>query len=82
MSALRMGKSPAEIEEAFAQEITRDRERREMLRRTAEQRALKREVQRRNRRGSLRYVALVFALIATAAIVTVVMFQTLYLLLS
>lgn len=77
-----MGKSPVEIEEAFAREISRERERRDMLRRKAEQRTLRREVERRNRRGSLRYAALVLTLIATAAIVTVVMFRTLYLLLS
>jgi hypothetical protein len=81
MSAMRM-KSPAEIEEAFAQEISLERHRRDSLRRTAELRTRKRHVERRNRRGSARFVALVLTLFLTAAIVTVVMFRTLYLLLS
>ena len=49
---------------------------------TTEQRALKREVDRRHKRGSVRFVLLVLALMMTAAIVTVVMFRTLYLLLG
>jgi hypothetical protein len=82
MSAMRMRQSVAEIEEAFAEEISIDRHRRDSLRRTAEQRARKRHVERRNKRGSVRFVLLVLALIMTAAIVTVVMFRTLYLLLG
>ena len=53
-----------------------------LLRRTTEQRAIKRETDRRHKRGSVRFVLLVLTLILTAAIVTVVMFRTLYLLLS
>jgi hypothetical protein len=82
MSAMRMRQSVAEIEEAFAEEISIDRHRRDSLRRTAEQRARKRHVERRNKRGSVRFVLLVLALVMTAAIVTVVMFRTLYLLLG
>ncbi len=37
---------------------------------------------RRHKRGSVRFVLLVLTLIATAVIVTVVMFRTLYLLLG
>jgi hypothetical protein len=81
MSAMRT-KSPAEIEEAFAQEISLERHRRDSLRRTAELRTRKRHVERRNRRGSVRFAVLVLGLILTAAVVTVVMFRTLYLLLS
>jgi hypothetical protein len=77
-----MRKSVAEIEQAFAEETSRDRDRRDLLRRSAELRTQRRRVERRNRRGSLRFVALVLTLIATAALVTVVMFRTLYLLLS
>jgi hypothetical protein len=79
---MRMRQSLAEIERAFAQEISMDRRRRAWLRRTAEQRTIKREVQRRQKRGSVRFVLLVLTLIMTAAIVTVVMFRTLYLLLG
>ena len=77
-----MRQSFAEWEKAFVREITLDRHRRASLRRTTEQRALKREVARRKKSGSLRYAMLVLTLIMTAAIVTVVMFRTLYLLLG
>jgi hypothetical protein len=82
MVAMKMRRSVEEFEEKFVEEISLDRLRRESLRRTAEQRALKRRVQRRNRRGSVRFVMLVLTLFATAGIVTAVMFRTLYLLLG
>jgi cell division septal protein FtsQ len=79
---MRMRQSVAEIEEAFAEEISLDRRRRDSLRRTAELRARKRRTERRNRRGSIRFAVLVLTLVLTAVAVTVVMFRTLYLLLS
>jgi hypothetical protein len=79
---MKMRQSLADWERAFVKEISLDRRRRASLRRTAEHRALKREADRRQRRGSVRFVLLVVALIMTAAIVTVVMFRTLYLLLG
>lgn len=79
---MRMRQSLAELEQAFAREISVERHRRASLRKTAEQRAVKRETDRRHKRGSVRFVLLVLTLILTAAIVTVVMFRTLYLLLS
>ncbi|HEY4427013.1 MAG TPA: hypothetical protein VGN08_02290 [Solirubrobacteraceae bacterium] len=82
MSAMKMRQSLAEWERAFVKEITLDRRRRDSLRRTAEQRALKRHAERRQKRGSVRFVLLVLTLIMTAAIVTVVMFRTLYVLLG
>jgi len=80
--AMRMRQSSAEFEQAFAEEASLDRRRRASLRRTAEQRTLKREVDRRHKRGSVRFVLLVLTLIMTAVVVTVVMFRTLYLLLG
>jgi hypothetical protein len=79
---MKMRQSFAEWERAFVNEISLDRHRRASLRRTAEQRALKRQADRRQRRGSVRFVMLVLTLVMTAAIVTVVMFRTLYLLLG
>jgi hypothetical protein len=79
---MKMRQSLAEWERAFVREISLDRRRRDSLRRTAEQRAHKREVARRHKRGSVRFTMLVLTLIMTAAIVTVVMFRTLYLLLG
>ena len=77
-----MRQSLAEWERAFVKEISLDRHRRDSLRRTAEQRTLKREVDRRHKRGSMRFFLLVLTLIMTAVIVTAVMFRTLYLLLG
>ena len=79
---MRMRQSLGELERAFAKEISLERRRRASLRRTTEQRALKRAVDRRHKRGSMRFVLLVLTLVATAVIVTVVMFRTLYLLLG
>jgi len=78
----RLRQSMAELEHAFSREISLERRRRASLRRTAEQRTRKREVRRRHKRGSMRFALLVLTLVLTAAIVTVVMFRTLYLLLS
>jgi hypothetical protein len=79
---VKMRQSLSEWEQAFVKEISLDRHRRDSLRRTAEQRTLKREVDRRHKRGSMRFALLVLTLILTAAVVTVVMFRTLYLLLG
>ena len=77
-----MRQSLADWEQAFVKEISLDRRRRASLRRTAEQRARKRHAARRHKRGSFRFVLLVLTLVLTAAIVTIVMFRTLYLLLG
>ncbi len=79
---MKMRQSLAEWERAFVKEASLDRRRRDSLRRTTEKRALKREVERRHKRGSVRFALLVLTLILTAAVVTVVMFRTLYLLLG
>jgi cell division septal protein FtsQ len=79
---MKMRQSIAEWEQAFVKEVTLDRHRRDSLRRTSEQRAFKRDLEKRHKRGSLRFALLVLTLIATVVIVTVVMFRTLYLLLG
>ena len=80
--ALKMRQSLSELEQEFAREISLERHRRAWLRRTAEQRTLKRQVEKRHKRGSMRFVLLVLTLILTAVAVTVVMFRVLYLLLG
>jgi hypothetical protein len=75
---MRMRQSIAEIEEAFFEEIEEDRERNERLRRHAEQRARHRQVARVHRHGTLRFTLVLLTLIATAVVVTIVMFNTLY----
>jgi membrane glycosyltransferase len=75
---MRMRQSIAEIEEAFFDEIEEDRERRERLLSHAEQRARRRHADRTHKHGSIRFGLLVLTLIATAVVVTIAMFQTLY----
>jgi hypothetical protein len=79
---MKMRQSLADWEQAFVKEVTLDRHRRDSLRRTTEQRAFKRDLEKRHKRGSLRFALLVLTLILTAVVVTVVMFRTLYLLLG
>jgi hypothetical protein len=79
---MKMRQSLAEWERAFVKEASLDRVRRDSLRRTTEKRAIKRDLERRHKRGSVRFALLVLTLILTAAVVTVVMFRTLYLLLG
>jgi hypothetical protein len=76
--ATRMRQSLDEFEAAFAEETHVDRVRRESLRRKAVLRARQRNLERVHKRGTARFVVLVLMLIATAVIVTVAMFQTLY----
>lgn len=70
--------SLAQFEQAFVEETYADRERREAVERQVAARADQRRRQRVHRRGRLRFLMLVLVLIATAALVTVVMFETLY----
>ena len=78
MQGMRMRQSLAEIEEAFVEEIEEDRERRERLARRAEMRSRRRYIERSHKHGSMRFALLVATLIATAVVVTIAMFQTLY----
>lgn len=80
--SLRMRRSAAELERAFAQEISRERHLRDSRLRTAERRMRRRQIERLHKRGSLRFALLVITLIATALVVTVAMFASLYLLLD
>ncbi len=80
--AMKMRQSLAQLEQEFLYETQQDRARREHLRRNAVHRARKRTVERERARSSVRFWMLVLSLIATAVIVTVAMFLTLYYLLS
>jgi hypothetical protein len=79
--AMRMRQSLAQLEQEFRHESELDRNRRESLRRQAVRRSRSRTRDRQRAKSSARYWVLVFSLIATAVIVTVVMFESLYLLL-
>jgi hypothetical protein len=74
---MRMRQSFAQFEAAFREETVEDRQRRERLRREAILRSRVRRAERTAKAGTLRFIGLVAAIIATTVIVTVVMFQML-----
>ena len=75
--ATKMRQSLDEFERAFAEETYTDRVRRESLRRKAVLRSRQRKLERVHKRGTARFIMLVAMIIATAVVVTIVMFQTL-----
>lgn len=75
---MRMRQSLAQFEQAFYEESALDRSRREHLATKAQQRARKRELEKIHKRGSMRFVLLALTLVATAVVVTIAMFETLY----
>ena len=79
---MKMRQSLRQLERAFVEETALDRDRRESLRRTAERRAAKRRSERAIKQGKSRFVVLSLTLLATAVIVSVVMFRALYLVLE
>lgn len=76
---MRMRQSLAQLEQAFFEETAQDRVRRERLRAAAVQRSRRRQLERLHKRGSLRFALLVLSIIVTAVVVTIAMFETLYL---
>lgn len=75
---MRMRQSLSQLEQQFAREMEADRVRRESLYRQAEQRTRERRKERTRKHSSLRFFLLIAVLMATAVLVTVAMFQTLY----
>jgi hypothetical protein len=75
---MKMRQSIAQLEQAFFEETTQDRVRREQLRETAAQRSRQRQRERVHKHGSWRFAFLVLSIIVTAVVVTVAMFETLY----
>jgi hypothetical protein len=67
------------FEEAFAETAVAARRERELVARKVAARAYNRQLARDRRRGSRRFVALCLVLVATAVLVTVAMFQVLFL---
>ncbi len=80
--AMKMRQSLAQLEQEFRQETRLDRSRREHLRRSAAARSRMRTHERKKKAASGRFWVLALSLIATAVIVTVAMFETLYALLG
>jgi hypothetical protein len=78
MASMKMRQYLASFERAFVEEAEADRVRRERVYREARQRQHARRRERVHKGGSLRFTILVLVLLATAALVTVAMFKTLY----
>jgi hypothetical protein len=76
-AAMRMRQSLAQFEEAFREEAAESVERREKLRTQSAQRARVRRVERSRKQGKLRFTLLALSIVLTAVIVTIVMFETL-----
>ncbi len=76
---MRMRQSFAQFERAFVEDMQADRRRRDELRREAALRSRERQLARTHKHGTARFFVLVLVLIATAVLVTVAMFQALYL---
>jgi anti-sigma-K factor RskA len=77
--ATRMRQSLAQIEHEFREETEADRARREQVLLETRRRSTTRHRERAHRHGSVRFWLLVLVLLGTAALVTVAMFQALYL---
>jgi hypothetical protein len=75
---MRMRQSLAQLERAFVDEMEQDREQAERLQRETALRARKRHLDKTHKRGSMRFGLLILILVATAVLVTVAMFETLY----
>ncbi|WP_205699502.1 hypothetical protein [Conexibacter sp. SYSU D00693] len=76
--SMRMRQELAQLEQAFVEEAEAARLQRERLQRQAQIRSYERHRRRAHKRGTLRFTGLVLVLIATAVLVTLAMFQTLY----
>jgi hypothetical protein len=79
---MRMRQSLAEFESAFVEDLELERRLAEAQRRQAVVRTKRRHLEHVHRRGTMRFALLVLALLATAVVVTIAMFQTLYMMMS
>jgi len=77
---MRMRQSLAQFEEAFREEAADSVVRREKLRKQSAQRARVRRKERVQKQGKLRFTLLALSIVLTAVVVTIVMFETLALL--
>ena len=73
-----MRQSLDDFEQAYVEQVYADRRRQDAAIKRTEQRQRTRHAERARRHGNLRFLLLVLAIVATAVIVTVVMFRTLY----
>jgi anti-sigma factor RsiW len=73
----RMRRSYAEFEAALAEQTVEERQRAERLRREAAARSRERRRERTRKAGTARFLLPITSIVATAVIVTIVMFQVL-----
>ena len=73
-----MEQSLSEFEQAFADQIQEERRTAAIVQSKVALRTKQRQVEVVNRKGTVRFLGLVLTLVATAAIVTFVMFKALY----
>ncbi|CAN5799951.1 hypothetical protein BH24ACT25_BH24ACT25_05670 [soil metagenome] len=79
---MRMQRSLAQIERDFEEEAVEERERRSRLRNEAARRSRTRRSERVEKQGTLRFAGLVAAILLTSVIVTILMFESLSLLIA
>jgi anti-sigma-K factor RskA len=77
---MKMRQSLAQFERDFREAAVESVHRREKLRKTAAERSRVRRKQRVQKQGKLRFVFLALSIVVTAVVVTIVMFETLALL--
>jgi hypothetical protein len=80
--AMRMRQSLAEFEAAFREETVEEGLRRERLRKQAAARSRMRRAQKVEKRGNVNFTVLVLVIVATTAVVTIAMFETLSMLMG
>lgn len=73
-----MRQSLAQFERAFTEQIAAQADRADDVQRQVEIRSRRRELDRMHKAGRWRFWALILVLVATAVLVTIAMFQTLY----
>ena len=81
-AVMRMRQSLAQFERDFREAAVESVHRRENLRKVAAERSRKRRKERVQKQGKLRFTLLALTIVVTAVVVTIVMFETLALLVS
>ena len=81
-TGMRMRQSLAQFERDFREAAVESVHRRENLRKVAAERSRKRRKERVQKQGKLRFTLLALTIVVTAVVVTIVMFETLALLVS
>ena len=76
---MRMTQTIDDFESALAEQLEHERQVAEHRVRQATVRTRRRHIERQNRNRTMRFAALVLTLLATAILVTIAMFQALYL---